>query len=136
MSAVLLPVPPEKLAAAWDHLSAHIEKLAEITYGRLTTDDIRKHIEAGNFQLWAVVGEDNQLLAVVTTEIIQYPQRRACRVVGCVGENRGKWIHLFDEIQDWARSQGCAAMEIFARKGWAKVLPDFRLTSILLERSL
>lgn len=136
MNTSLVPVPPETLAAAWDHLRPHVERLAEITGGRLTPEDIRGHIEDGSFQLWAVLESGRNLVATVTTEVIKYPQRKTCRVVGCVGENRASWIHLLTEIEDWARSKNCASMEIFARKGWARVLPDYRLTSIVLERDL
>ncbi|CAN0493160.1 unnamed protein product, partial [Phaeothamnion confervicola] len=80
--------------------------------------------------------EDRDFLASVLTEIIQYPQRRVARIVGCVGEHRAKWVHLISEIQDWSRSQGCVAMEIVARKGWAKALPDFQMTHVILESDL
>lgn len=136
MNTSLVPVPPETLGAAWEHLCPHVERLAEITGGRLTAGDIRKRIESELFQLWAVLENGRNLVATVTTEVIEYPQRKTCRVVGCVGENRASWIHLLTEIEGWAQSKGCASMEIFARKGWARVLPDYRLTSIVLERDL
>lgn len=123
------------LSAAWSHVLPHIEKMADATRGKLTTDDFKERIASGDFQLWVVI-ENKQPIASVLTEIIQYPQRKVARVVGCVGEHRGKWVHLLSEIQDWSRLQGCVAMEIVARKGWARVLPDFHMTHVLLESDL
>lgn len=135
MTAVLVPVPPDKLAAAWPHVLPHIEKMARATRGKLSADDFRQRIAAGEFQLWVVLRDGNRLASVLT-EIIQYPQRKVARIVGCVGRHREEWVHLLAEVQDWARSQGCVAMEAFARKGWARVIPDFHMTHIILETDL
>lgn len=128
-------VPADMLSAAWPYVLPHIEKMAEATRGKLTTDDMRARIAGEECQLWVAL-EGKELLATLVTEIVVYPQRKVARIVGCVGEHRAKWIHLLGQIQDWARANGCAAMEIVARKGWAKALPDFQLTHVLLEADL
>lgn len=135
MTTNLVLVPRDTLAQAWPHVGAHVEKMAEATRGKLSVADIRGRIEREECQLWVVL-EGSALLASVTTEIIVYPQRKVARILGCVGEHRAKWVHLIAEIQDWARANGCAAMEIVARKGWARALPDFQMTHVLLEADL
>lgn len=135
MTVQLVPVPPDKLGAAWNFVSANIAAIAQATRQKLTVEDFGRLIADGSFTLWVVL-EDGVLLAVVITEIIQYPQRRVCRVNACVGEHRQKWIHLLSEIEAWGRANGCAAMEILARKGWARVLPDYQMTHVFLEREL
>lgn len=136
MSApVLVPVPVDKLDAARKFLAPFVETLVEITHGRMSADDLFAFAADGRFQVWAVL-EGDAPMAVVTTEIIRYPRRKTCRIVGCAGHHKEKWIHLLSEIEAWARAEGCAAMEITARKGWAKVLADYKMTGILLERDL
>ncbi|MBN9497861.1 MAG: hypothetical protein J0H39_13980 [Alphaproteobacteria bacterium] len=128
-------VPTADAERAWPLVRAHIERTAETSAGEMTADDIKARIASGDFQLWIVL-DGADLLATVLTEVVSYPQRKVCFIVGCVGEHRVKWIHLIAEIEDWARLQGCATSRIRARKGWVKVLPDYKIAHIVLERAL
>ena len=35
-----------------------------------------------------------------------------------------KWLHLLDEIEDWAKYMRCQAVEMFCRKGFIKKLQE------------
>ena len=39
------------------------------------------------------------------------------------------WLHLLDGIEAFARAEGCDAMRIIGRKGWARVLKDYRVNT-------
>jgi hypothetical protein len=41
-----------------------------------------------------------------------------------------------EEIERWAMSINCVAMEIRGRKGWVRALPEFKQTGVLLEKDL
>lgn len=135
MATKLVQVPADQLSAAWPLVTEHLAQMQRASRGKLSLDDIAGFLVAGNFNLWIVLdGSDH--LATVITELIQYPQRRVCRVNCCVGEHRQKWIHLLAEIEAWGRANGCAAMEIIARKGWARVLHEYQPTHVFLERDI
>jgi hypothetical protein len=38
--------------------------------------------------------------------------------------------------ETFAKAEGCAAIRIHGRRGWAREFPDYRLTRILLEKNL
>ena len=46
------------------------------------------------------------------------------------------WLHLLDRHREFARAEGCDAMRIIGRKGWARVLKDYRAKRVILEKEL
>ncbi len=110
-------------------------KVVEGMNDRQTMASLLQQIMQGEIQLWAVV--DREIKAVVGTEIGEAPSGLVtCCVRFCVGAGFRKWIHLLDVIEDYARANGCHRVETWARKGWAKHLPEYKLTHVLLERDL
>src|SRR5215467_14883209 len=39
-------------------------------------------------------------------------------------------------LEAYGRREGCAAMRIYGRRGWRKLLPEYRTTRVLLEKPL
>ena len=130
----LVPVLPDVVNVAWPHLSAIVEMALE-GEKNVTADDVRRMASNGECALWAVVDGDKALAAVAHV-IWNYPQSKALRIIFCGGKDKARWVHLLSEIEEFARRAGCAAVEAVARKGWAKVLPDYRLTHVLLRREI
>jgi hypothetical protein len=62
--------------------------------------------------------------------------RKVCVIVACGGSDMPRWLHLIEKIEDFARAEGCAATRIIGRKGWARVLAQYRTTRIVLEKEL
>lgn len=67
-------------------------------------------------QLWRVPE------ACAVTTVQTFPRAKVCMILLCGGENMKAWIHHVDDICDWARKQGCDAVEIPGRRGWKRVL--------------
>ena len=89
-------------------------------------------------QLWIAVdrSEPERIEAVCVTEIVSYPRERRCGLVFCAGDESGRWLHHLDAIADWARGQGCAALELQGRPGWERRLPEWKKTHVLLRKRL
>ena len=87
-------------------------------------------------QLW--IGWNGEVCeAVVLTELIQRKAGKFCQIVACGGLDMGRWLGLLDEIEQWAKREGCVSMRVLSgRKGWAKMLPDYAVAGITLERWL
>lgn len=132
----LLQVAPDKIGAVWPHVQKHLESMAERSRGKVTAEDIAALCASGHMTLWVVLDDDGTHLATAATELFDYPRKRVCRITGLVGEHFDKWLHHIEDIENWARSQGCMAMQNLARKGWARKVPDYVLTHVLLERDL
>ena len=45
-------------------------------------------------------------------------------------------LPLIAGLEAYGRAQSCAAMRICGRRGWRKLLPEYRTTRVLLEKEL
>ena len=87
----------------------------------------------GNAQLWLVISDEQVCVAAVITFIIG----SKCHIAACGGTLMKSWIHLLDEIEEWAAlEQGCQAIAICGRKGWLKTLSAYRIRGYVLEKDL
>ena len=92
-------------------------------------------VSAGRAQLW-VACKSTEIEAAAVTELHQPQRRKYCVIVACGGAHRERWLDLLAPIEDWARAEGCDAMRIMGRKGWARVLPDYKVNRIVLEKEI
>lgn len=72
---------------------------------------------------------------VIMVEDKQNGQRFA-HVPACGGKGAKTWVHFFSELEDWARSRGAQSLSVTGRKGWTRLLPQYRQSAIVLERTL
>lgn len=89
----------------------------------------------GEWHLLAVWAD--RIKAVLAVEV--YTELSGLRVAAIrftTGEHSHEWAHLISEIENWAKSQGCGKIETWARKGWVKRLPEYRMTHVLLEKDI
>ena len=138
----LLPVPPEAVPQVWNLLQAEIASIAERSHGRLTVDSIRQAVMEpdmdGGYRMlaWVAVDENGALLAIAIGGIETFPAAKMFRLYGVSGRERRRWLPLLSEIENWARGQGCTHAILWARKGYARDLPDYRLEHVELVKEL
>ena len=61
---------------------------------------------------------------------------KLCTIKFWTGENSLEWLHLMEDLEAWAKHEGCTRIIGVMRKGWAKRLPDYRMTHVYLEKDL
>lgn len=124
------------LGDVFPHIKDHIEGVAERSRGRFSVPGIIDRIARKDWVLW-VVFADGIVLSVLTAELYHdVSGLKCCRIPFCTGNGAASWVHLITQIEDWARAEGCERFDMIARKGWAKHLPDYKLTHVLLEKDL
>ncbi len=107
----------------WDLVKDDIELALKSEATRISIDDMYKFIVNKDVQLWAI--HDGDIHAVMTTQIINYPQSKAVNIFTVTGKQSELWLDLLIEtITAWAKTQGCTAMQFTGRKGWEKVLTN------------
>ncbi len=111
------------------------------SHGRTSTDQALADLQAGEMQLWLVVegmGSGAETIkAAVLTDIKPYASgMKVCTIWLVVGEAARSWIALRNEIEDWARQEGCESVEIVGRKGWGRLLDDYEQISVVYEKRL
>jgi hypothetical protein len=108
------------LPFAWPVLWPMLERAAVRTPG-ITEMDVRRLIECGHAQLWAIV-ENGAPVAAVTTQITLEPETR-CRVWLVGGSRMTEWLPAFlTTVEPWARSLGCKAIwGTQSRRAWVRI---------------
>jgi hypothetical protein len=137
----LICVAPDQVAAFWPHVAPLIA--AACRRGVFDLDGCRRSLLEGRALLWLVWDEDaspdgagGELLAALTTELHRINGRLLCFIAALGGRARGRWLHLIAGIEAFARAEGCAAVVVMGRPGWARALKHYRLRGIILEKGL
>ena len=151
----LVCVPPDEVGRAWPHARPLI--LAAMKRGGLSSfQPVEDAVLRGDALLWlAIAREEHQgvggdgacIAAAAVTELHQTEWRKACVLIACGGASgrsrpsslamgADRWIGLLDGIEAYARAAGCEAVRLMGREGWQRLLPSYRRTGIVLERTL
>lgn len=130
---IAVAVPRERLAAVWP-AAAPLVARALARSGEMTLDELARALVEGRFLLW--LAWDGALAAAAVTEIAETIAGRVCCIVACGGGNRARWLALRVELERHACRHGCVRMRIYGRRGWQRILPDYRATRIILEKDL
>ena len=117
-------VQPEDIAYIWEEVSPLIEMARKHSEGELETDDFLEPLTHGDMQLW-IATEDNNMHSAMVTQIVPYPQKQILRVILIAGSDFKRLYEFNDMIESFAIRTGCSAMELWGRKGWKKMLPDW-----------
>ena len=128
-------VQPEDIAYIWEQVSPLIEMARKHSEGELETDDFLEPLTHGDMQLW-IATEDNNMHSAMVTQIVPYPQKKILRVILIAGSDIKKLYEFNDMIESFAIKTGCSAMELWGRKGWKKLLPDWESNYIVYTKEL
>jgi hypothetical protein len=131
----LVQIPTRAIVEVFPTIKGWLEGLAERSGGRWSVSGLLQKFVAGDWQLWMVW--DGKPRAIVGTELyLEMTGMKCCMIRFCTGSGAPEWQHLLGNIEDWARLEGCSYLDMLARKGWAKHLPEYKLTHVELERDL
>jgi hypothetical protein len=134
---VLMGISPDMLPVFWPLVAPLLAQALEHADGRYALEDVRDALLARDMQLWIAVDPRSLAIeAACVTEIVAYPREKRCGVVFCAGRRTERWLRHLDEIEDWARGQGCHALELQGRPGWERLLRDWEKTHVLLRKRL
>jgi hypothetical protein len=97
--------------------------------GTHTMDDVLASVACGDMQFWPGAR------SAIVTEIVQYPRKRACNFF-LVGGDLAELLDMKPDIEAWAASVGCDLMQCGGRKGWERVLTDYRAKFVVLTKEL
>lgn len=128
-SADLLCVDPADVEKTWPLARGLIRSAIERT-GLSEFGDIEKAVLAGDQLLWLAISD--RIEAAATTHL----SPGVCTIVACSGHHRERWLPLKSRIEKYARDEGCKSVRIYGRKGWERVLSDYRVEHVIMEKAL
>lgn len=134
----LLAIGPEHLAALLEAQPVVLERLDGIvtkSNGRFSVHGILDKFARKVWVLWIVW--DGTVRAVIATSVYEnLSDQRCCMIEFVTGQGAASWTHLLSKIEDYASAEGCVRVEMIARKGWARHLPDYKMSYVLMEKDL
>jgi hypothetical protein len=134
MTCRLICVAPAQAHEFWPHVAPLIK--AAMEKGRLSDyADVEHSVRSGSALLWTA-WDGERIKAAAVTELGKANGEKFCTIVACGGSDRGQWLHLLAGLEAYGKAEGCAAMRIYGRRGWLKLLPEYRATRVLLEKAL
>ena len=110
--------PLVQIARAIEHQDTH------------TLGDVAKAIIEGHAQHWR--GRKSEIV----TEIRSYPLAKICRIWLAGGDMDELVNQMLPDVEAWAKANGCSRMEVVGRKGWKRVLKDYREPYAVLTKEL
>lgn len=115
-------IPANMVDRFWALAEPYVKRALDHTIGEFTPADIKRYCKDKVMQLW-LVSADERIVGAVTTELVVYPSRKHLLVATLGGSKSPEWIQLvIDTLSDWAKTQGCSALEARTRKGFVPVL--------------
>jgi len=128
-------IQPEDIQYVWEEVVPLLKKVTRHTEGELEPEDFFKPLTFGEMQLWIAIERDN-IEAAMVTQKIEYPQKTILRIISLAGEDFEKIRGFQNMVESFAIKTGCSALEMWGRKGWKKLLPDWKDTYIVYTKDL
>lgn len=135
----ILFISPRMMGSLVERIRALLERALDHSLKETSVDDMMSMIVTGHAQLWGVFDEDEELVASATTQVVQYGQYKAVRVVTLAGERMNEWMDLLDStLNTFAKEQGAARMEAVGRHGFERKLRaiNYKPTYLVLTKEL
>ena len=122
--AKLVPVLAAQVTSVWPLVAPDLSKAIKRADGVMTEETVFKALLTRDMQLWTAWDEQGELEAAAVTQIVCYPGKTVCAIPLIGGKKRDDWLVFQPQFEEWARANGCDALEGYARPGWLRVLSD------------
>lgn len=124
-----------EVEAVWPHVVEHLERAVAFSDGELKTEDFLSFLLAEEMQLWVAVG-DRECVAAMVTQIIVYPRKKILRVIAIGGRDMKIWMQNIDMLENYALAMGCTELEAWTKRGFLRVLKDWKMSHIVIKKDL
>jgi hypothetical protein len=104
-----IPSPELERCKPW------IEAALEYCNGTYLWEDVVGNIAEGKMQFWPAPR------GCMVTEIVVYPRKKVLNIFLAGGE-LDQLVDMYDDMNEWAKAQGCTGGTMTGRVGWKKVL--------------
>ena len=130
----LVCVDPKQTGEIWPHVGSLLRDACRRT-GLNAFADIEADILAGRSLLW-VAWNGGAIESAAATVLINSDAGRVCIITVCGGSGIKRRLHLVDQIESYARREGCARIRIYGRKGWLRVLDGYEQKYAIMDKCL
>lgn len=139
----LVRIPSSNLDDVWNLVNKDISEALSYSGNHTDAQFVYETVKQNKMQLWVVWDKDkkttlDKYYGVVVTEIVKRKLKQSCNIFIVTGRHRQKWQHLINVLEDFAIENNCTNMELFARKGWQRIMEqfDYKQTHVVLEKQI
>ena len=125
----------EDARLAWVAVRPEVERaLDHDPMQSVDAEELETLVFSGHARVLLAFDDDGTIQCAAVVQLMELPNAdRVIHVTTTAGRARDEWLaSLIDKFQQLAREEGCTAVTMAGRPGWAKVLPayGFRTTQI------
>ena len=139
----LVRIPSSNLDDVWNLVNKDISEALSYSGNHTDAQFVYETVKENKMQLWVVWNKDkkttlDKYYGVVVTEIVKRKLKQSCNIFIVTARHRQKWQHLINVLEDFAVENNCTNMELFARKGWQRIMEqfDYKQTHVVLEKQI
>lgn len=89
----------------------------------------------GPDQLW-MVWDGVEIIAAAITSLGTINGEKVCTIVACGGVGWSRFGHFINDLEKFAKDEGCTSVRINGRAGWRRVLKGYGVQSVVLRKEL
>ena len=122
------PVPTEYLDAVWSKVADLMRRSVKTAEGKYEVEDLYPSIMNNEIVLWIIADhdKDDEIIAAITTRLIEYPQGNSMAMDWIGGKRMKDWLPMAQEsISRYAKEHKCKYLEGYGRKGWDRWLRKY-----------
>ena len=124
---------PQECYEQWDDIEPFIQMALDGQHYK--AEDLKENLIKAILRAYRVI--DGKTIAVVTAEIIAYPQDKVVLIHTAGGTESSQWRDkVVDMIAEDGRKNGATEIEIIGRKGWLKTLNGFTQKSVIMSKKI
>ena len=133
MTSDLICIPPTKVREVWPLVEGMIDAAYAATDE--ITPDVRAWLLGEHGLLW-IAARGDEVIAALTTSLVQKRSGLACRMVAAGGFDLDLWKDHHLQIEAYAKAEGCVKVYFEGRVGWMRVLPDYQPLRVAFEKEV
>lgn len=123
---MIVILKPEEVVEYWDKCRPFIERAFEHRVNTDAVDDYIAPLIQGKCQLWVYIDKE-EIKGCVITNLEKGSKAKVCNILKLGADDFMSWgAAMESKIAEFAKTNGCAALQYIGRKGFSGLNPDYK----------
>lgn len=132
----LICIPPEEVYKIWP---GQVHDMIDAGFAASDVPmpaDLLEQLKYGTRLLWLAVTFESVIVAAMLTQLFEMRSGKVCKMMECGGTRLDQWKDFRTQIEQYAKAEGCDRVIVEGRRGWSRVLNDYKVTAVVLEKRI
>jgi len=127
----LFLVPVQHVETLWTQVIPHLLKGEKHWKEFYSIEQIGRNLSLGLQRLWVMLEDNKKILGIVLTQVDQYPETKAVRILylGGTGFKRSMFEGGLTKLEAWAKKNGATVIDILGRDEWFPLIKEYGYAS-------